>query len=120
MLIKQLEDIEPFIKNDRLSLWEIFHPKNDAVKDCPSVSLSEIKDYTNPRKSKSAEYCIILEGEGKLYGDTRSIDVKPYMAIYIAPGERYRLENRNSGKPLRCIHITYPAWKPELEEEIKL
>ncbi len=59
---------------------------------------------------KLTEVYLILEGEGQMELDGKTVLVKPYTAIFIKPGCRHRAVGK-----MRIVNVSIPAFDPEDE-----
>lgn len=119
MYIKQFEKCEEIIAGDKTVLRELLHPERDNVKINHSIAHAMVKpgNTSAPHKLKNAEIYFILDGQGKMFIDEESADVKKGDAIYIPPQAVQYI--KNTGDSNLCFICTVdPAWRKEDEEVI--
>ncbi|HMR44889.1 MAG TPA: cupin domain-containing protein [Saprospiraceae bacterium] len=112
MLIKNLTDTPAFEAGDLTRIQEILHPKNDGL-DLPfSLAVASLepgaKSVLHMLKS-SLEIYFILEGEGKVFLNTESQNVKKGDLVYIAAGIKQHIENTGRSV-LTFLCIVAPPW----------
>ncbi|MEP9409924.1 MAG: cupin domain-containing protein [Candidatus Brocadia sp.] len=117
MFIKDLKNCREFIAGDNTILRELLHPGKENLKIRYSLAYATVKqgDTSYRHKLKNPEVYYILEGEGIMYIDNETAEVRPGQAIYIPPDAIQYI--RNTGQnDLKFLCIVDPAWRPEDEE----
>ena len=117
MLIKCHHDCKEFIAGDNTILRELLHPDKEDLKLVYSLAHAVVKPGETSLWHKlktSSEVYYILEGEGMMYIDNESQNVRSGQSIYIPPNAKQRI--KNTGKSdLKFLCIVDPAWKKEDE-----
>ncbi|MBT3361576.1 MAG: cupin domain-containing protein [Rhodospirillales bacterium] len=106
-MIAQLDDIPsvPCPCGDARRAFAV--PDNDLA----TLHLTDIKtDAEIHYHKKMTEIYLILEGEGHMELDGKSVPVKPMSAIFIKPGCRHRAVGE-----MRIINVPIPAFDPSDE-----
>jgi len=117
MLIRNLQDCEDFIGEDKTILRELFHPDKADI----SFRYSLAHATLNPGQSsmdhrlKTSEVYYILEGKGRMHVDEEAEEVQAGQAVYIPPGAIQKIENIGD-HDLKFLCIVDPAWQPGDEE----
>lgn len=121
MFIKDLKDCKEFLAGDKTILREILHPDKE---ECHGKSLQlryslahatlKLGETSTPHKLKTSEVYYILEGEGMMFIDDKSSNIKPGQAIYIPPNSKQYIKNIGKGD-LKFLCIVDPAWKKKDE-----
>ena len=118
MLIKCHHDCKEFIAGDNTILRELLHPDKEDLKLVYSLAHAVVKPGETSLWHKlktSSEVYYILEGEGMMYIDNESQNVRSGQSIYIPPNAKQRI--KNTGKAdLKFLCIVDPAWKKEDED----
>ncbi|MHB8095303.1 MAG: cupin domain-containing protein [Candidatus Aminicenantales bacterium] len=117
MIVKNLQDCDPFISGDRTVLRELLHPDKDPIAIRYSLAESRLAPGMKalPHRLKTSEVYFILEGRGLMHIDREAREVRSGQAVYIPPGSRQFIENPGDVE-LVFLCIVDPAWRPEDEE----
>ena len=118
MLVKNLNACKEFTANDGCLIWEVLHPKNDAVNLPLSLAVARIEagGSTRPHQLAQTEVYYILAGQGRMHinNETREIGVDD--VIVIPPQAVQWIENCG-GQELQFIAIVSPPWR-EKDDQI--
>jgi len=119
MLIKDLRNCDEILAGDNTALRELLHPEEEDLTLHYSLAHAALKPGKTslPHRLKTSEVYYILEGEGIMYVDDESAEVRPHQAIYISPNSVQYIQNTGN-YDLRFLCIVDPAWRPEDEEVI--
>ncbi len=117
MIVKNLQDCDPFISGDRTVLRELLHPDKDPIAIRYSLAESRLAPGMKalPHRLKTSEVYFILEGRGLMHIDREAREVRSGQAVYVPPGSRQFIENPGDVE-LVFLCIVDPAWRPEDEE----
>lgn len=116
MIISDLNKSTEILGFEGTIIKQIFHPHSTMLGIRYSISQCIVKPgkSSKPHKLKSSEIYFILKGQGVLYIDDESSEVKENQAIYIPPFSRQFIRNTGSVN-LEFLCIVDPAWKQEDE-----
>lgn len=117
MFVKDKEECKEFVSLDKAKLREILHPKNDPIDLGFSVAYAKIKpgDETIAHKLEATEVYYILRGQGMMYVNEESKEVREGCAIYIPPNSVQHIKN-TADNDLEFICIVEPPWNSENDE----
>lgn len=117
MFIKDLKNCKEFVAGDNAILRELLHPDKENLKLRYSLAYAIVRqgDTSRWHKLRNSEVYYILEGEGIMYIDNESTEVRPGQTIYIPPDATQSIKNTGQGD-LKFLCIVDPAWRPEDEE----
>ena len=117
MFIKDLQDGDELIAGDETTLRELLHPDKADLRIGYSLAHATVKPGKNslPHKLKTSEVYYILEGEGIMYVEDESAEVRPGQAVYIPPNSVQYIKNIGNSD-LKFLCIVDPAWRPQDEE----
>jgi mannose-6-phosphate isomerase-like protein (cupin superfamily) len=117
MFVKDVGSSDEIMAGDETILRELLHPLKADLKIHYSLAHATVKPGLSslPHRLKTSEVYYILEGEGIMYVEEESADVRSGQVIYIPPNSTQYIKNTgNSGLKFLCI--VDPAWRPEDEE----
>ncbi len=116
MLIKDLRNCKEILAGDNTALRELLHPEKEGLNLRYSLAHAALKPGKTslPHRLKTSEVYYILKGEGIMYVDNESAEVRSHQAIYIPPNSTQYIQNTGSSD-LQFLCIVDPAWKPENE-----
>ncbi|MFH1586973.1 MAG: cupin domain-containing protein [Candidatus Diapherotrites archaeon] len=116
MFIRDLSKCKEFIAGDNTVLRELFNPLKDSLDLRYSLAHAILKpgQTTRNHKLKTSEVYYLLQGNGVMYIDDKTAEVKEGQAIYIPPKSQQRIKNSGE-EDLIFLCIVDPAWKPEDE-----
>lgn len=112
MLVRKLNDIDPFIAGDGTLLRELLHPDKQPLQLRYSLAhaVVAIGQTSIPHSLSTSEVYYILSGQGEMHIDEETRLVEPGDAVYIPPNAKQFI--RNSGaEPLVFLCIVDPAWR---------
>lgn len=117
MFIQDLQNCEEFIAGDGTILRELLHPDRADLDLRYSLAHAVVKpgDASRPHKLKTSEVYYILEGEGVMYIEDESAEVRSGQVVYIPPNARQYIKNTGDSD-LKFLCIVDPAWRLEDEE----
>jgi len=120
MVVRDIKKCDYFKALDNTTICELLHPKNEegGLKIDYSIAHAILKAGESSLVHKlknSAEVYYILDGEGIMYIDDESEEVKSGQVIYIPPNSKQHIENTGKGE-LKFLAIVYPMWNEENEE----
>ena len=117
MLVVELEECPEFIAGDKTVLREVLHPDKMpvAVRYSLAHAIVEQGKASLPHLLSSSEVYYILEGQGMMYIDDASSEVRAGDSVYIPPHATQWIENTGEGA-LKFLCIVDPAWRAEDEE----
>ena len=117
MLIRDLKTTEEISAGDKTILRELLHPGKANLEIGYSLAHALVKPGQSslPHKLKTSEVYYILRGEGVMYVDDESAQVRSGQAIYIPPNSTQHIKNTGDSD-LQFLCIVDPAWRPEDEE----
>ncbi|MCF7862080.1 cupin domain-containing protein [Candidatus Woesearchaeota archaeon] len=117
MFIRELEKCKTIVAGDNTMLRVLFNPLVDKLNLKYSLAHAIVKpnEITQKHKLKSSEVYYILQGEGIMFIDDKSNNVKGGQAIYIPPDSIQKIQNVGN-TDLAFLCIVEPAWKTEDEE----
>lgn len=120
MFVRDLKKCKQIVAGDSTILRELFNPLKDDLKLRYSLAHATMKpgQIIKKHRLKTSEVYYIIQGQGVMYIDNESKEVKEGQVIYIPPNSVQRIFNTGS-KDLVFICIVDPAWKPEDEEILK-
>jgi len=106
---------------DNCILCELLHPQNLRGQVAMNYSLAHAivpaGETTLPHRLKtSSEVYYILSGEGVMYIEDDTSDVRPGQVVYIAPGSVQYIKNTGQDD-LIFLAIVDPMWRSEDEDE---
>lgn len=116
MIISDLNKCTEILGFEGTIIKQIFHPHNTMLGIRYSISQCIVNPgkSSKPHKIKSSEIYFILKGQGVLYIDDESSEVKEDQAAYIPPFSRQFIRNTGNVN-LEFLCIVDPAWKQEDE-----
>ncbi|MEQ8496112.1 MAG: cupin domain-containing protein [Gammaproteobacteria bacterium] len=111
MFTKSLSDCESLIANDGCKVWEILHPKNDAVALPYSFALAEVAvgEHSYRHRLEQVEVYYVLAGRGLMHIDDEVRELEAGDAVVIPPRAVQWIENLGT-VPLRFIAVVSPPW----------
>ena len=114
---KKLQDVNVIEGSEGTTIRQIFHPHNTLSGIRFSIAHSTISPNKKSKlhKMKTSEVYYILEGEGILQIDDKSIQISKDNAIYIPPNSKQQIKNTGKNE-LKFLCIVDPAWTKEDEE----
>lgn len=118
MFVKYLKDCQEITAGDGSLLREFLHPnKNTNLQIRYSLAHAKVMpgQITKSHRLKASEVYYILEGQGIMYIDNDSLEVKPDCIIYIPPYSKQYIQNTGISV-LKFLCIVDPPWIPENEE----
>ncbi len=119
MFTKSLSDCVSLIANDGCRVWEILHPKNDAL-DLPySFALAEVAvgEHSYRHRLAQTEVYYVIAGHGLMHVDdaTRMLTVGDAVVI---PGGAVQWIENHGDEPLRFIAVVSPPWTEADDERL--
>ncbi len=119
MLIKSTRDCPALIANDGCRVFEVLHPRNDAVTLPYSLAVAEVepREASYRHRLRQAEVYYVLEGHGRMHVDDEAREVGPGDAVLIPPGAVQWIENLGDGV-LRFAAIVSPPWRAADDERL--
>ncbi len=120
MIIKHLDDCDPFYAGDNTLLREILHPDKAPLELRYSLAHAVVNPGLTSflHSLKTSEVYYILQGEGLMFIDGEQQPVGPGHTIYIPPHARQCIKNTGSDD-LVFLCIVDPAWRIEDEEVLE-
>lgn len=120
ILIKDQSDCPEIIAGDKTILREIIHSRETGGKIRYSIAHAMVKpgESSVPHILKSTEVYYILEGEGVMFIDDKSAEVRSGQAVYIPSNAKQWIKNTGNSE-LKFLCIVDPAWKAEDEEVLE-
>lgn len=117
MIIKDLEACEEIVAGDETILRELLHPGKARLQIRYSLARASIQPGKSslPHRLKTSEVYYILEGEGMMFVDDESAEIRSGQAIYIPPNSTQYIKNTGTSD-LKFLCIVDPAWRPQDEE----
>jgi mannose-6-phosphate isomerase-like protein (cupin superfamily) len=111
MFTKSLSDCESLIANDGCRVWEILHPKNDAVALPYSFALAEVAagEHSYRHRLEQVEVYYVLAGRGLMHIDDEARELEAGDAVVIPARAVQWIENLGT-QPLRFIAVVSPPW----------
>ncbi len=115
MLIKTIQNIVAFEANDKTTIREILHPKNDHIQLGYSLAHGSL-----PAGQSSLPHClagqsevyVFLRGKGKIVIGDEQRNISEGDVVYVPTGARQYVENQGD-EPLEFLCIVSPPWKEE-------
>jgi mannose-6-phosphate isomerase-like protein (cupin superfamily) len=119
MFIRELTDSPEFIAGDNCILREILHPDKADLALRYSLAHARVKPglTTWKHRLRTSEVYYIMEGEGEMFIDGESQQVRPGSTVYIPPFATQCIRNTGN-QDLVFLCIVDPAWRKEDEEVI--
>ena len=119
MVIRDLRACDEIVAGDETLLRELLHPNKADLRIRYSLAHAAVKPGQSslPHKLKTSEVYYILEGEGIMYVDEESAQVRSGQVIYIPPNSTQYIKNTGNSD-LKFLCIVDPAWRPEDEEVV--
>ncbi len=105
-VVVRLEQVEPILHSCGASYRLI---TRDSVQRM-GLHVVDLADARAHYHQQTSEVYYILEGQGALELNGRSVEVSPGTAVYIPPGVVHRAVGR-----MRAVIVTTPAYDPEDE-----
>jgi len=119
MFTKSLSDCVSLVANDGCRVWEILHPKNDAL-DLPySFALAEVAvgECSYRHRLVQTEVYYVLAGRGLMHVDDEARELSVGDAVVIPGGAVQWIENRGD-EALRFIAVVSPPWTADDDERL--
>lgn len=113
MLFKSIDAILSFEANDKTTLKEIIHPKNDEVQLNYSLAQASLKhgESSVPHYlANQSELYFFLKGEGEIVIDDKKQKVKKGDIVLVQKGATQHLENQGDNI-LEFLCIVSPPWE---------
>ncbi|OYD17292.1 mannose-6-phosphate isomerase [candidate division WOR-3 bacterium JGI_Cruoil_03_44_89] len=119
MLIKDLRNCKEIVAGDNTALRELLHPQKENLELRYSLAYAVLKpgETSRPHRLKTSEVYYILKGEGIMYIDDESAEVRSQQAVYIPPNSLQYIQNTGNSD-LEFLCIVDSAWRPEDEDVI--
>jgi len=116
MLLKSLHTIPSFEAGDKTILKEVLHPKNDQLSLNYSLAYAKLPVGRSSllHRLKQSEVYVILEGEGKIFVNSKGSIVRKGDVVFVPPQAKQYLENQGETE-LQFLCIVSPPWSPEEE-----
>ncbi len=117
MFIVDVRERPQFVAGDETLLREVLHPAVHGVPTGYSLAHASLAPGKRslPHRLAGSEVYYVLKGEGKMYVEGQSDNVREGMLVYVPPGATQFIENTGSGA-LVFLCIVEPAWSAEGEE----
>jgi mannose-6-phosphate isomerase-like protein (cupin superfamily) len=117
MIIRDLNVCEQIVAGDQTILRELLHPGKARLQIRYSLAHASVKlgQSSLPHKLKTSEVYYILEGEGMMFVDDETAEVRSGQAVYIPPNSTQHIKNTGTSD-LKFLCIVDPAWRPQDEE----
>jgi len=120
MLIRDIEDSEYFEALDKTRISELLHPQRESkdLKLPYSLAHAIVKPgerSQHHRLKTSSELYYILEGNGIMFIDDDSENIRSGQAIYVPPNSKQHIQN-TGGSDLKFLCIVSPPWEKEDDE----
>lgn len=117
MFIRDLRACDEIVAGDETLLRELLHPDKANLRIRYSLAHAAVKPGRSslPHKLKTSEVYYILEGEGVMYVEEDSAQVRSGQVIYIPPNSTQYIKNTGNSD-LKFLCIVDPAWRPDDEE----
>lgn len=95
MFTKSLSECVSLIANDGCRVWEILHPKNDAVTLPYSFALAEVAvgEHSYRHRLAQVEVYYVLAGRGLMHVDDETRELAAGDAVVIPAGAAQWIEN---------------------------
>jgi mannose-6-phosphate isomerase-like protein (cupin superfamily) len=110
-VIRNRENVEPYVTKDRSTVWELYHPGSSPVEGF-SVAEADVGAGVETEAhvhKRSQEIYYILEGAGTMRLGGRSLKVKTGDAILIPPGTAHQIR-ADEGVGIRILCVCSPAY----------
>ena len=111
MSIRRNFEINSVIGNEGTKIKQYFHP-NDNLKGI-SYSLAQFTlepgKKSKPHKMRSSEIYYILEGDGSIFVDGKTFNLKKNDSAYVPPNSKQFIENLGKSD-LKFLCIVQPGW----------
>ena len=116
LFVRDLSDCKEIVAVDSSRLKELLSPVGDNLNLSYSLAQAIVKagKTTRSHSLKVSEVYYIIQGEGLMYIDNETKEVRAGQAIYIPPYSHQRIKNTGE-KDLIFLCIVDPAWRPEYE-----
>jgi mannose-6-phosphate isomerase-like protein (cupin superfamily) len=117
MFVKDLNSCEQFMAGDATNLRELLHPDKADLAIGYSLAHALVRPGNTSfrHRLRTSEVYYILQGQGRMYINDESEEVRPGTAIYIPPHALQCIENTGS-IDLEFLCIVDPPWRQEDEE----
>ena len=113
MLYKSIENILSFEANDKTTLKEIIHPKNDGIELNYSLAQASLKigESSVPHcLVNQTELYIFLEGKGKIVIGDEQQNIQKGDVVLVPKGADQHVENQGN-KELVFLCLVSPPWE---------
>lgn len=119
MFTKSLSECASLIANDGCRVWEILHPRNDALALPYSFALAEVAagEHSYRHRLAQTEVYYVLAGSGLMHVDDEARALHAGDAVVIPAGAVQWIENLGA-EPLRFIAVVSPPWRAEDDERL--
>jgi mannose-6-phosphate isomerase-like protein (cupin superfamily) len=104
-LIRNRENVEPYVTKDKSTIWELYNPDNAPVEGF-SVAEADVgagMETEAHLHKTSQEIYYILEGTGTMQLDDQPFEVKAGDSILIPPGTPHNVKAGENGIRILCI-----------------
>ena len=113
MIIKSIENILAFEANDKTTLKEIIHPKNDELELNFSLAHASLK-----KGESSVPHCLlnqtevyyVLNGSGKIKIEEEYQNINKGDVVLVPAGAKQHVDNQGD-EPLEFLCIVSPPWQ---------
>ncbi len=113
MLFKSIGDILSFEANDKTTLKEIIHPKNDGVQLNYSLAQASLKigESSVPHYlANQTELYFFLKGKGEIFIDGKQQKIENGDIVLVPKGATQYIENQGDSV-LSFLCIVSPPWE---------
>jgi mannose-6-phosphate isomerase-like protein (cupin superfamily) len=117
MIIRDIEACDEIVAGDETILRELLHPGKARLQIRYSLAHASVKPGQSSllHRLKTSEVYYILEGEGMMFVDDESAEIRSGQAVYIPPNSTQYVKNTGNSD-LKFLCIVDPAWRAEDEE----
>ena len=109
-MIRNRENVEPFVTKDGSTVWELYHPGSSSTNGCSiaEACVRRGEETESHLHRRSQEIYYILEGAGTMWLGEEQIIIRPGDAILIPPAVPHRV--RAESRHLRILCISTPPY----------
>jgi mannose-6-phosphate isomerase-like protein (cupin superfamily) len=119
MFIKSLSDCPPLLANDGCRVFELLHPRVDAVALPYSLAIAEVDpgESSYRHRLRQTEVYYVLAGRGRMHVGSSVREVGPGDAVVIPGGAVQWIDNLGDSV-LRFVALVSPPWRAEDDERL--
>jgi len=116
MVYKKLKDIPEFLAKDHTHLKEVLNPSNDilALNYSLAYAYLNVGEQSLPHSLMHSETYYILEGNGEIHLDEKSLVIEKGYIIYVPENVKQYVINKGKIN-LAFLCIVSPPWTPDIE-----